>query len=171
MKGKKIVLGVVLTVSLTQIASLANTNNTIQNNIIDSQNLTNTINNSVTDNTTQNINNSNNTNSANNVNSVDNSTTTNNVAGENVTNNVTNNNNAISTFSIPQEESVNTTNEYQRVATRAEKTKENGIYKIAIGADLNKTIEVAGSDIGNNAKVDIWNYRKCYSTKILFKLR
>lgn len=165
MKGKKIVLGVVLTVSLTQIASLANTNNTIQNNIIDSQNVTNTINNSVTDNTTQNINNSNNTNS------VDNSTTTNNVAGENVTNNVTNNNNAISTFSIPQEESVNTTNEYQRVATRAEKTKENGIYKIAIGADLNKTIEVAGSDIGNNAKVDIWNYRKCYSTKILFKLR
>ena len=118
MKGKKIVLGVVLTVSLTQIASLANTNNTIQNNIIDSQNLTNTINNSVTDNTTQNINNANNTNS------VDNPTTTNNVAGENVTNNVTNNNNAISTFSIPQEESVNTTNEYQRVATRAEKTKE-----------------------------------------------
>lgn len=168
MKGKKIVLGVVLTVSLTQITSLANTNNVTQNNIIDSQNVTNTVNNSVTENATQNTNNSNTTNS------LDNSITTNNVIGESITNdaldtdNETNNNDAISTFSLQQDESA--TNENQRAITKAKKTKSNGIYKIAVGADSSKTIEVAGSDIGNNAKIDIWNYRKCISTKILFEL-
>ena len=39
-----------------------------------------------------------------------------------------------------------------------QRTKQDGVYKIAVGADSNKTIEVAGSDTGNNAKVDIWNY-------------
>ena len=39
-----------------------------------------------------------------------------------------------------------------------QRTKADGIYKIAIGADSNKAIEVAGSDTGNNAIVDIWNY-------------
>lgn len=177
MKGKKIVLGFVLTVSLTQISSLANTNNVTQNNITQSQNVTNTVNNSVTENATQNTNNSNisnNTNNSNTTNSLDNSTTTNNVIGENITNdalgtdNETNNNDAISTFSLQQDESA--TNENQRAITKAKKTKSNGIYKIAVGADSSKTIEVAGSDIGNNAKIDIWNYRKCNSTKILFKL-
>ena len=32
-----------------------------------------------------------------------------------------------------------------------ERTKADGIYKIAIGADSNKALEVAGSNTGNNA--------------------
>ena len=39
-----------------------------------------------------------------------------------------------------------------------ERTKADGIFKIAIGTSPNKTIEVAGSSTLNNAKVDIWDY-------------
>ena len=34
----------------------------------------------------------------------------------------------------------------------------NGLYRLAVGAASNKVIETAGSDISNNAKVDIWSY-------------
>ena len=46
---------------------------------------------------------------------------------------------------------------------------DNGIYKIAVGADSNKTIEVAGSDISNGAKVDIWNYGNATAQKFYFE--
>ena len=48
-------------------------------------------------------------------------------------------------------------------------TKENGVYKIAIGKDSSKTIEVAGSDTSNNAKIDIWNYVNALAQKFYFE--
>ena len=41
--------------------------------------------------------------------------------------------------------------------TENERYKENGKYKIAVGADSNKVMEVAGSSTLDNAKVDIWD--------------
>ena len=38
-----------------------------------------------------------------------------------------------------------------------ERTVKNGVYSLAVGADSNKVIEVAGSSKEDNAKVDIWN--------------
>ena len=52
---------------------------------------------------------------------------------------------------------------------KTEKLQSNGIYKIAVGADSNKTIEVAGSDISNGAKVDIWNYGNATAQKFYFE--
>ena len=40
----------------------------------------------------------------------------------------------------------------------AERTVKNGVYKLAIGADSSKVIEVAGSSKEDNSIVDIWNY-------------
>ena len=34
----------------------------------------------------------------------------------------------------------------------------NGVYRLAVGADSNKTIEIAGSNTSDGAKVDIWDY-------------
>ena len=34
----------------------------------------------------------------------------------------------------------------------------NGVYRLAVGADSNKVIEIAGSNTDDNAKVDIWAY-------------
>lgn len=42
--------------------------------------------------------------------------------------------------------------------TKQQKTKENGIYKIAVGKNPSKTIEVKGADLNNNAIIDIWDY-------------
>ena len=42
--------------------------------------------------------------------------------------------------------------------TEAERTVKDGVYRLAVGADLSKVIEVAGSSTSDNAKVDIWNY-------------
>ena len=42
--------------------------------------------------------------------------------------------------------------------TESERTVKDGVYRLAVGADSNKVIEVAGSSISDNAKVDIWNY-------------
>ena len=42
--------------------------------------------------------------------------------------------------------------------TGDEQYKENGIYKMAVGKDSSKAIEIAGSSTSNNAKVDIWSY-------------
>lgn len=52
--------------------------------------------------------------------------------------------------------------------TNTGKTMENGIYNIAVGKISNKSVEVAGSVKDNNGKVDIWDYRKCTSSKVLF---
>ena len=52
--------------------------------------------------------------------------------------------------------------------SKDEKVKANGIYKIAVGANSFKTIEVKGSNKSNNALTGIWNYRKCISSKVLF---
>lgn len=52
--------------------------------------------------------------------------------------------------------------------TNTGKTIENGIYNIAVGKISNKSVEVAGSINENNGKVDIWNYRKCTCSEILF---
>ena len=51
--------------------------------------------------------------------------------------------------------------------TTSEQTKDNGIYRLAVGADSNKVIEVAGSNTVDNAKVDIWDNGKCPCTKVL----
>ena len=40
-----------------------------------------------------------------------------------------------------------------------EKKHENGIYKIAIGKDANKVIDVKDASKANNATVDIWDYK------------
>ena len=38
------------------------------------------------------------------------------------------------------------------------RTQSDGVYKISVGKDSNKAIEVKGGDKSNNAVVDIWNY-------------
>ena len=42
--------------------------------------------------------------------------------------------------------------------TESERTAKDGVYRLAVGADSSKVIEVAGSSTSDNAKVDIWNY-------------
>ena len=54
---------------------------------------------------------------------------------------------------------------------KEEKVQENGIYKIAVGVDSNKTLEVAGSDKANGAKVDIWNYGNVAAQKFYFEYK
>ena len=54
---------------------------------------------------------------------------------------------------------------------KEEKVQENGIYKIAVGGDSNKTLEVAGSDKANGAKVDIWNYGNVAAQKFYFEYK
>ena len=83
--------------------------------------------------------------------------TTNNVL--NKENNTTTNETTTNTSVKMQNEINNEIMEARSISTySAEKTKDNGIYKIAVGKDSSKTIEVAGSSTENNAKVDIWNY-------------
>ncbi len=51
-----------------------------------------------------------------------------------------------------------------------EKTRENGTYKIAVGCNSSKVIEVAGSSMENNAKIDIWSYyQNAYAQKFNFE--
>ena len=38
-----------------------------------------------------------------------------------------------------------------------ERTVKNGVYSLAVGADSNKVLEVAGSSTANGSRVDIWN--------------
>ena len=52
---------------------------------------------------------------------------------------------------------------------QAEKVKNNGIYKIAIGKNSSKTLEIAGSSKVNNAKVDIWGYGNAMAQKFYFE--
>ena len=42
--------------------------------------------------------------------------------------------------------------------TEAERTAKDGVYRLAVGADSSKAIEIAGSSTSNNAKVDIWDF-------------
>ena len=152
MKSKKIILGVALILSFAQVTSLASTNNVVQNNVSIEENTSNNVVNSENTNvvnSSKNENSNNNTNISNNQNTTDESV---NASNETVENTVSQDN-----VIGEQENSVETMN-YQRAVTKAEKTKDNGIYKIAVGKDSSKTIEIAGSDTGNNAKVDIWNY-------------
>ena len=53
--------------------------------------------------------------------------------------------------------------------TTSEQTKDNGIYRLAVGADSNKVIEVAGSNTVDNAKVDIWDNGNVPAQKFYFK--
>ena len=62
---------------------------------------------------------------------------------------------------IAEQKKKNIENVYQ-------KTKDNGIYKMAVGKDSSKTIEVAGSSTSNNAKVDIWSYGNAPAQKFYF---
>ena len=48
---------------------------------------------------------------------------------------------------------------YMYNVIQEEKTKEDGIYKFAIGKNPNKVIELQGGTIKNNSEIDIWNYR------------
>ena len=52
--------------------------------------------------------------------------------------------------------------------SKEEQKKKNGIYKIEIGKSPDKVVEVRGADRLDNSIVDIWDYRKCTTTKILF---
>ena len=53
--------------------------------------------------------------------------------------------------------------------TNNERTHKDDTYKLAIGKDSNKTIEVAGSSKDNNAKIDIWNYGNAKAQKYKFE--
>lgn len=60
---------------------------------------------------------------------------------------------------------------YLQNLNKEEKVQENGIYKIAVGVDGNKTLEVAGSDKLNDAKVDIWDYGNVPAQKFKFEYK
>ena len=47
----------------------------------------------------------------------------------------------------------------------SERTAKDGVYRLAVGAASNKTIEIAGSSIEDNAKVDIWDYGNAEAQK------
>ena len=53
--------------------------------------------------------------------------------------------------------------------SNSERTHKDDIYKIAIGKDSNKTLEVSGSNINNNAKIGIWDYGKADAQKFKFE--
>ena len=59
---------------------------------------------------------------------------------------------------------------YMYNVIQEEKTKEDGIYKFAIGKNPNKVIEIKGGTTENNSEIDIWSYRKCVTTKILYRI-
>ena len=48
------------------------------------------------------------------------------------------------------------------------KTFSDGIYKITVGKDSNKAIEVPGGWKDDNSPIGIWDYRKCSTSKIIF---
>ena len=87
------------------------------------------------------------------------------VIEENVTENEkidtnTANNEAINEEGTIEEETETESNEVQEYSslTSSARTVKDGVYRIAVGVDSNKVIEVAGSSTSDNAKVDIWNY-------------
>ena len=60
---------------------------------------------------------------------------------------------------------VTKTNSY----AKAEKVRNNGIYKISIGRNPTEALEVAGNNQDNNAKVGIWNYGEALWQKFYFE--
>ena len=46
------------------------------------------------------------------------------------------------------------------------KTRDNGTYEFLVAIDENKGIEIPGGNTSNNANVGIWDYRKCFTSKI-----
>ncbi|MEE0866224.1 MAG: RICIN domain-containing protein [Clostridia bacterium] len=59
---------------------------------------------------------------------------------------------------------------YMYNIVQEERTKNDGIYKFSIGKNPNKVIEIQGGTIENDSEIDIWTYRKCIATKILFRI-
>ena len=53
--------------------------------------------------------------------------------------------------------------------TEDEHYKEDGIYRMAVGADSNKTVEVVGSNTADDANVDIWNNGNVLAQKFYFE--
>ena len=49
------------------------------------------------------------------------------------------------------------------------KTVDNGTYKLAVGANTNKTIEVSGNNVNNNATLGIWEYGNVSWQKFKFE--
>ena len=56
---------------------------------------------------------------------------------------------------------------YTCIVNQEEKTKENGIYKIAIGKNPNQVLQVSEEGIEENKQIDIHGYRKFIKSKIL----
>ena len=52
-----------------------------------------------------------------------------------------------------------------------EKTKDEGIYKIVIGYDSNKSIELPGGNKDNNTQIGIWNYGNVAWQKFYFEYK
>ena len=149
MKCKIIVLGVVLTLSFIQVTSLAYTTNNIQNNLenIDNEAVIST-NNSASENEIADESNQN-----------DNIIRDNNIKNElldsNYENAITEENETNDSVTNSLEENISTLAETQSISSS--KVKENGIYRISVGADSSKSIEIAGGSTVNNAKLDIWS--------------
>ena len=53
--------------------------------------------------------------------------------------------------------------------TEDEYLKTDGIYRMAVGADSNKVIEIAGSNTADNARVDIWDNGNVPAQKFYFR--
>ena len=43
--------------------------------------------------------------------------------------------------------------------SKEEKAKDNGIYKVAVGKEPTKTIEISEANTSNNSLLDIWDFR------------
>ena len=46
-----------------------------------------------------------------------------------------------------------------------ERTAQNGIFKLAVGANSNKIVEIKGSNTADDAEVDIWDYGNAAAQK------
>ena len=63
----------------------------------------------------------------------------------------------------------NDVNTYQAMKINTGRTQEDGIYKINIGKDPNKAIEVGGGSTYNEATIDIWDYGNAQWQKFYFE--
>ena len=52
---------------------------------------------------------------------------------------------------------------------KADKVKENGIYKVSIGKQPNKALELPGGNTDNNAGIGLWDYGNATWQKFYFK--
>ena len=58
---------------------------------------------------------------------------------------------------------------YEEIQASSGQTKPDGIYRMAVGADSNKVVEIAGSGTWDNAKVDIWDNGNVPAQKFYFR--